>query len=214
MLTGVEPVDLATRALHGTYGRALHAHDVGPEVRAALVAQVLEEVATSRSVWTTWNLGAAASRATKSLRMASAVERRALLNALTTQAAAGCGHLDDTRDPDTRRVGEDLFTSTELLAAEKVLLDAAETDSPAGLTAFALHDPRYRADALLGPLAPDQRAAAQAVLTSGRLLDALVGPAGSGKTTALAALTGIWRRRVGTVVGLAPSAAAAHTLSL
>src|SRR5665648_259389 len=29
-LTGIEPHDLAARALTGTYGRALHAHDVGP----------------------------------------------------------------------------------------------------------------------------------------------------------------------------------------
>src|SRR5665648_1172906 len=35
-LTGIEPRDLAARALTGTYGRALHAHDVGPEVRAAM----------------------------------------------------------------------------------------------------------------------------------------------------------------------------------
>lgn len=35
-LTGLEPHDLAARALQGRYGRALHAHDVGPEVRAAL----------------------------------------------------------------------------------------------------------------------------------------------------------------------------------
>jgi conjugative relaxase-like TrwC/TraI family protein len=212
-LTGVEPVDLAARALGGTYGRALHARDIGPEVRDALVAQVLEDVSTRRSVWTTWNLGAAAARATKPLRMATPAERRTLLNTITAQAATGCVHLDDTRDPETRRVGEELFTSTELLAAEKVLLDAAETPTPAGLTPAALHDPRYQVDALLGSLAGDQRAAAQAVITSGRLLDALVGPAGSGKTTTLAALTGIWRRRIGTVVGLAPSATAAHTLA-
>jgi hypothetical protein len=133
-LTGVEPVDLAARALGGTYGQALHAHDVGPEVRDALVAQVLDDVSTRRSVWTTWNLGAATARATKPLRMATPAERRALLNTVTAQAATGCVHLDDTRDPDTRRVGEELFTSTELLAAEKVLLDAAETPTPAGLT--------------------------------------------------------------------------------
>src|SRR5665647_3456347 len=50
-LTGIEPRDLAARALNGTYGRALHAHDVGPEVRAAMVAQVLTDVSTRRSVW-------------------------------------------------------------------------------------------------------------------------------------------------------------------
>ncbi|MHB1614512.1 MAG: relaxase domain-containing protein [Actinomycetes bacterium] len=52
-LTEIEPRDLAARALTGTYGRALHAHDVGSEVRAAMVAQVLADVSTKRSVWTT-----------------------------------------------------------------------------------------------------------------------------------------------------------------
>src|SRR5450756_776925 len=93
-LTGLEPRDLAARALTGTYGRALHAHDVGPEVRAAMVAQVLADVSTRRAVWTTWNLGAGAVRASKLLRMASPADRRALLNEITTDAAAACVHLD------------------------------------------------------------------------------------------------------------------------
>lgn len=61
-LIGIEPRDLAARALAGAYGRPLHAHDVGTEVRAAMVAQVLDGVSTRRLVWTTWNLGAAAVR--------------------------------------------------------------------------------------------------------------------------------------------------------
>lgn len=52
-LTGVEPLDLAARPLRGDYGRPLHAHDVGPEVRAAIVAQMLQKISTKRSVWTT-----------------------------------------------------------------------------------------------------------------------------------------------------------------
>ncbi len=61
-LTGVEPHDLAARALAGTYARGLRADDVGTVVRAAVVEVVLDDVATRRSVWTTWNLGAAAAR--------------------------------------------------------------------------------------------------------------------------------------------------------
>ncbi|HEY5514676.1 MAG TPA: MobF family relaxase, partial [Pengzhenrongella sp.] len=212
-LTGIEPRDLAARALTGTYGRALHAHDVGPEVRAAMVAQVLTDVSTRRSVWTTWNLGAAAVRASKLLRMASPAERRTLLNTVTTDAAAACVHLDDNRDPATRRVGESLFTTTELLGAEKVLIDAAEASGAPHRPAETLGQLQLRTEHHLGGLAPDQRAAAEAVITSGRLLDVLVGPAGSGKTTTLAALTGFWRQGIGPVVGLAPSATAAHTLS-
>jgi conjugative relaxase-like TrwC/TraI family protein len=212
-LTGLEPYDLAARALAGTYGRALHAHDVGPEVRAAMVAQVLDDVSTRRSVWTTWNLGAAAVRASKLLRMASSAEWRALLNAITTEAAAACVHLDDNRDPMTRRVGESLFTSTELLGAEKLLIDAAETTGAPPRPAEMLGAIPLRTEQHLGALAPDQRAAAEAVITSGRLLDVLVGPAGSGKTTTLAALTSFWQHGIGSVVGLAPSATAARALA-
>ncbi len=212
-LTGLEPHDLAARALAGAYGRALHAHDVGPEVRAAMVAQVLDDVSTRRSVWTTWNLGAAAVRASKLLRMASPAERRALLNEITVDAAAACVHLDDNRDPMTRRVGESLFTSTELLGTEKVLIDAAETTGAPHRPAEMLGVIQLRTEHHLGVLAPDQRAAAEAVITSGRLLDVLVGPAGSGKTTTLAALTSFWRHGIGSVVGLAPSATAARALA-
>jgi len=211
-LTGVEPLDLAARALTGTYARGLHAHDVGHEVRAAVVAAVLDDVATRRSVWNTWNLGAAAVRATTPLRMASPGERLRLLNQITTQAAAGCVHLDDTRDPDRVRVGEALYTSTELLTAEKLLVDASESDGAPTLDRRLVDEPRYRLHHQLARLAPDQRDAVVAVLGSGRLLDALVGPAGSGKTTTLAALAELWTENLGPVIGLAPSASAAHTL--
>ncbi len=212
-LTGIEPRDLAARALTGVYGRPLRAHDVGPEVRAAMAAQVLDDVSTRRSVWTTWNLGASAVRASKLLRMASPVERRALLNAITADAAAACVQLDDSREPSTRRVGESLFTTTELLGAEKVLIDAAETDGFPRRTMSLPIPPRAVAESGRGVLADDQRAAVEAVIGSGRLLDVIVGPAGSGKTTTLAALTSAWRRGVGPVVGLAPSATAARTLA-
>jgi ATP-dependent exoDNAse (exonuclease V) alpha subunit len=178
-----------------------------------MVAQVLDDVSTRRSVWTTWNLGAAAVRASKLLRMASPAERRALLNEVTTEAAAACVHLDDSRDPMTRRVGESLFTSTELLGAEKVLIDAAETTGAPHRPAEMLGAITLRTERHLGALAPDQRAAAEAVIISGRLLDVLVGPAGSGKTTTLAALASFWRHGIGSVVGLAPSATAARALA-
>ena len=211
-LTGIEPVDLAARALAGTYGRALQAHDVGPEVRAAMVAQVVEEVSTRRSIWTTWNLGAAALRASKPLRMASPTERLRLLDDLTIGAEAACVHLDDTRDPDRRRTGEALFTSTELLAAEQSLIDAATTPANLPRRLGDLASASVRVRVALDTLTGDQRVAAEAILTSPHLLDALVGPAGSGKTTTLAAVAVTWRSTCGPVLGLAPSATAAHTL--
>jgi conjugative relaxase-like TrwC/TraI family protein len=214
VLTGVEPHDLAARALAGSYARGLLAHDVGTEVRAAVVAAVLDDVATRRSVWTTWNLGAAAARATLPLRMASPSERLRLLNEVTTDAAARCVHLDDTRDPERVRVGEALYTSTELLAAEKVLIDASGSAGAPTVDQQLVDDPRYRLHHQLLRLAPDQRAAVIAVLASERRLDALVGPAGSGKTTTLAALAELWSENLGPVIGLAPSATAARALEV
>ncbi|WP_246280622.1 MobF family relaxase [Cellulomonas humilata] len=208
-LTGLEPADLAARALTGGYGRPLHATDVGQEVRAAIVAQVLEDVSTRRSVWSTWNLGAAALRSSLALRMASAEDRLALTNGLVAAAGDACVRLDDNPEQTHRRVGEETFTSLELLQAERTLLDAAETDIPLGIHPLA----ERIADRHLAELSDDQRDAAKAVLLSTRSLDVLVGPAGSGKTTTLSALADGWRRMRGDVVGLAPSASAAATLS-
>ena len=210
-LTGLEPADLAARALRGDYSRGLYASAVGPTVRQAFVAQTLADAAEHRSVWNTWNLRAAAARATKTLRMASPEQRGELLDQIVDAAAARCVHLDDTRDPMTRRAGEALFTTTELLAAERVLLDAAESsDYPHPLSG-------WEADALarspeLKALTPDQADAVTAILCSHRRLDVLVGPAGTGKTTTLAALTTLAREHGRAVIGLAPSASAAHTL--
>ncbi|WP_407342265.1 MobF family relaxase [Pengzhenrongella phosphoraccumulans] len=208
--TGAEPLDLAARALAGTYGRALHAHDVGPEVRAAIAAQALSAVQEKKAVFTTFNLGAEALRASKLLRMASPVERRLLLKAILTDTRGLCVQLDDTRTPESRRVGEDLFTTPQMLGAERVLIDAAEMT---GAPAHAADQVPAFARGYLDALAPDQLAAAQAVIMSGKVLDAMVGPAGSGKTTTLAGLAAYWGRWIGPVIGLAPSASAAHTLA-
>ena len=210
-LTGLEPHDLAARALAGEYTRGLHAHDIGPVVRGALVAQVLTDAAEHRCVWSTWNLGAAAARVTMTLRLVSPGQRPLLLDELTRAAADRCVHLDAGRDPGTVRVGEALFTTVELLGAERVLLEAADSETyPHPLRGWEA-DALPKAPELAG-LTVDQSAAVQAILTSPRRLDVLVGPAGTGKTTTLAALSAIAHRNGRAVVGLAPSASAAHSL--
>ncbi len=160
-------------------------------------------------MWSTWNLGAAALRSSLALRMASPEDRLELTNELVIQAGGACVRIDDQTDPERRRVGVEMFTSAELLQAERTLLDAAEADLPIGIHALA----DRIADRELCDLADDQRDATKAVLLSRRTLDVLVGPAGSGKTTTLAALADTWRLTRGGVVGLAPSASAAATLS-
>lgn len=101
-LTGNEPHDLAARTLLGDYGRLLHAHDVADEVRAALISTVVADVESRAATFTTWNLTAAAARATRIFPMASAEERIRLVGELVTAAAGQCVRLDDGS---VRRIG-------------------------------------------------------------------------------------------------------------
>ncbi|WP_446719678.1 ATP-dependent DNA helicase [Isoptericola sp. F-RaC21] len=66
-----------------------------------------------------------------------------------------------------------------------------------------------------GQIDTEQARAVAQLLASGRRLDLLVGPAGTGKTTTMRALAGGWTEAYGqgSVVGLAPSAAAAQVLA-
>ena len=63
-------------------------------------------------------------------------------------------------------------------------------------------------------LADDQAQAAYGILTSGRAIDILIGPAGTGKTRTVARIAGAWREMgAGRVIGLTVSTSAAHTLA-
>ena len=64
-------------------------------------------------------------------------------------------------------------------------------------------------------LSAQQRRAVESICSSGRQVDLLVGPAGAGKTTTMRALRAAWTAEHGrgSVVGLAPSAAAAQALA-
>ncbi len=205
-LTGREPHDLAARALVGDYGRTLHAHDVADEVRAALIATVVADVESRGATFTTWNLTAAAARATRILPMESPAERIRLVGELVTAAAGECVRLDDG---EVRRIGEERFTTPAILAAEQALLAIAADHLDFGA-------PPARVARILDgypQLSDDQRAAADAVLMSGRVADTVVGPAGSGKTTTLCAVVAAWTELYGRpTIALAPSATASRVL--
>lgn len=206
-LTGREPHDLAARALVGDYGRTLHAHDVADEVRAALIATVVADVESRGATFTAWNLTAAAARATRILPMESPKERIRLVGELVTAAAGECVRLDDG---EVRRIGEERFTTPAILAAEQMLVAIAAESLPFGAM------PAWAVDAVVGvatSLSEDQRAAEAAVLGSGRVVDTVVGPAGSGKTTTLRRVVRAWTGFYGqSAIALAPSATAARVL--
>jgi len=122
------------------------------------------------------------------------------------------------------------WTTSTVLDAETRLLTAATTGAgPAVRDGFAERvaaaltcpegPPRSLTARGMRALSADQAAALVQVCSAGRGLQVLVGPAGSGKTTALKAIKGTWdldpdrATNTGGVVGLAPSAVAAAQLS-
>ncbi|MCU0277784.1 MAG: relaxase domain-containing protein [Candidatus Nanopelagicales bacterium] len=226
-LTGQDPRDLLGAALNGQYTRPLRARDVGFQSRSELAALAIVGVQERRSTWSGWNLEAEIARVTKQLTMASPKERARLHAAVLRIATGNCVPL---HSPDafadrwtqmTRR-----WSSTTILDAETRLLQVANQGfgpatpprlandvaaNAAGSGEISLELTRRG----MTRLAPDQAAAMVQICTSGRGLDVLVGPAGSGKTSTLRAVKVTWAmsRTTADVIGLAPSAAAAQQLS-
>jgi conjugative relaxase-like TrwC/TraI family protein len=207
---------------------------VTDDVVEHLAAVALDAVLERRSSWTRWNLLAEAARASRGLRLPSAAERIALHDRVVATALAGCVPLtapdwwtvpEGWRRPDGTTVfdrpDEDRFSHRVILDAETRLLAAAANqhapgveDTVARSAAVAVQPPRHPGGRHVR-LAGDQVDAVIGIAASRRTLDVLVGPAGTGKTTTLRALRTAWETAhgPGTVLGLAPSAAAAHELA-
>jgi len=114
-----------------------------------------------------------------------------------------------------RATGHELYTTRGLLDAEARLLEAGRSvDGPraAPQQIAARIQPTQLASAV--KLSKDQAAAIDRIATSGRVIDVLVGPAGTGKSTTMAGLRMRWESTFGTgsVIGLAPSATASDVL--
>ncbi|WP_218973376.1 MobF family relaxase [Actinomyces wuliandei] len=187
--------------------------------------RVVSVLQATRPSWTDWNIRAEAERTLRGTRCETPTEHDHLRQRLTQAATGLCVRVDDVdrahtparwRRPDgsSRLVPEHdaILTTQQLLDAEDYLVAVSQAT-----TAPALNDARARVAAWTSPqghrLAPDQAEAVTSVLTSGRDLDVMVGPAGTGKTTTLGALADTWQATHGPVTGLAPSSAAAQVLS-
>ncbi|WP_306766464.1 MobF family relaxase [Planctomonas deserti] len=202
--------------------------DMTSEAIDALGVCVMTAVSEKRATWRHWNLVAESARQSMRYRFASASEREEVVDRIT--AAAERASLQITppelaisppefqRNDGTsvfRPKHSAAFTSKALLDAEARLLARADRTSGPRVEA-----PGLRAVARVrlpggGALTVDQAEALGKITQSGRLVDVLVGPAGAGKTTAMAALRYAWEsvHGAGAVIGLAPSAAAAQVLA-
>lgn len=105
------------------------------------------------------------------------------------------------------------YTSTALLAAERRILAAAERTGGLVIDPASIEIGIKQQHAERGTSLNDAQVAMVTELaTSGRRVQLALAPAGTGKTTAMAALAAAWTNTGGTVVGLAPTAAAAEVL--
>lgn len=197
-------------------------------------AQVLGTLEQGRSTWTAANVRAEVERITRMIRATSPQVRDEAVEAITEAVLAESIQLTPTRyrvEVDDARVAlrggsvfDDLhrmqFTSIYTLDREQALLDALRT--PGAVEASDAEEIDALVDALNTQqldqrghaLADDQDAAVRAILTSDARMSVLLGPAGTGKTTTMAALREVWDQihSNGSVIGLATSAQAASVL--
>ena len=109
-----------------------------------------------------------------------------------------------------------IYTTETLLEAEARLVESAQrSGGPTVTTATVARITEENLPGRNHRLSVDQAVAVEKVATSTRWVDVLVGPAGTGKSTTLAGLKAVWEAEhgPGSVIGLAPSAAAAEVLA-
>ncbi|ALE77033.1 hypothetical protein FRP1_30550 (plasmid) [Pseudonocardia sp. EC080625-04] len=107
---------------------------------------------------------------------------------------------------------DERYATTAAVTAEERLLGYSRTD---GLTPLPAERVVELGEVLgAGKLSPDQAAVIAGVLGSGRTVDVLVGPAGTGKSHTVGALSTVWAgEHGGRVLGLATAEMAARNLA-
>jgi conjugative relaxase-like TrwC/TraI family protein len=205
--------DAAARLMHAIPGRpcqpAAPQPPAAPDL-ALLAEQTVTSIAVRRSVWTTWNIRAEAERILRAEvpRLDPATHRH-LTDAITTLATSPKYSLSVEppalldEPPELRRAdGESVFTE-----------HGTRTPTTCGLSASSVSAALDGFEAISGTrLDEGQRALASAFASDERLLLAGIGPAGSGKTTAMRAYAHVLRQHGRRLVPLATSAAAADVL--
>jgi len=206
-------------ALAGRSGqRLLAAGDLQDGMLLDLARVVLSKVADKRATFTRANLLAETLRELHGVRFAAPADRVTVAETTATYAADLAVMLTPTdlglvpealqrADGSSKFVARNsqVYATKDLLDAETRLLEAAD----------AVDGPVAAATVEVAAMSDEQVAAVTALTGSGRRLDVLVGAAGTGKSTTMAAVRAAWEATFGpgTVVGLAPSAAAAQVLA-
>jgi conjugative relaxase-like TrwC/TraI family protein len=224
----------------GAVAQLMKAVPAGPAAEAApeqpspadceeLAERVVAAVSALRSTWTVWNLRAEAERQIRlSLPLLPPGRHRQIADQVTALAAsptrsisveapslldepAGLRRADGS--PVFTVHGAGRFTSQAVLDAEARLVNATRTPTACGLSEPSAAAALDGFEAVTGTaLDGGQRCLVTAFACDTRLLLAGIGPAGSGKTTAMHALAHVLRAGGKRLVPLATSAASADVL--
>jgi conjugative relaxase-like TrwC/TraI family protein len=194
-----------------------------------LAERAVAAVAARRSTWTVWNVRAEAERLLRMTGPSLAPERhREAADTVTAMAVSPAFSLSaeapvllDEPAELRRGDGESVFTehaagrytSQAVLDAETRLVNATRTPTVSGLSGPSAAASLDGFEAVTrASLDAGQRALVTAFASDSRLLLAGIGPAGSGKTTAMRALEYVLRAGGQRLVPLATSAASADVL--
>ena len=188
---------------------------------------VIANVAETRSTWQVNHIRAEAQRLLRYLDHPGGPEvvKRIVAAALGEQSIAITTHADTEmaepaalrrRDGASVYTGHDTttYTSADVMAAERRILAAAAKrggrvvdDASIGLALLEAHAQHGF------ELNDGQQQLVKTMAASGARLQLALAPAGTGKTTAMGALSAAWRNGGGNVIGLAPTASAAEVLA-
>ena len=207
----------------------LRAGDLADEILADAAGVAVQRVAERRATFSRANVLAEVHRLLQGVRFASpedriGVAKRTVDLALAQSLLISAPELHHTperlrRADGTSRFrakGHEVYTTTTLLEAKARLLEAGrQSGSPVVAVRTVAEVTRSDLPGRNHKLSLDQTVAIEQIATSGRGLDVLVGPAGTGKSTTMAGLRAVWENEhgAGSVLGLAPSAAAAEVLA-
>ncbi|MDL5160496.1 MobF family relaxase [Actinomycetospora termitidis] len=202
-----------------------------PLDRQRVIAAAVEEVQSRRASWTAQDLEAAINMRLQIDSTVPAAERAGMLAGLVAEAVApgGAAKVVGLVPPEVvitpaaaRRAEDglsrfsrpmpDRFATEDQLAAEDSLLAAAKRGGAPALSPSQIE--AVREDIRAAGLNSGQRAAVEGILASDRQIDVLIGPAGTGKSFTVAALSEVWQREHGApVLGLATSQIATDVLN-
>lgn len=205
------------------FGRTPQPAPVSPEMLDRVAAEVVQQVAQTRSTWQVWHLRAEASRRARELTSTSAEAMSQLLVERALNMSIPLNDHDDgiVEPAELRRAdgtsmyevaGSRLFTSQTVIDAETQILAAAARTGGRVVPVEVVEIALLEAVANGTTLNTGQANLVRTLAVSGNRVQLALAAAGTGKTTAMRVLARAWEESGGTVLGLAPSAAAAAVL--